>query len=465
MLNRYFKTYSHRIAVILLPLAVSTVAFCGVAAAKEAPLITVKPEQASGAGYTEVSFFKLEGSPGQTVRGGRLAVKNPRNRQVRVTFDPVDAQTAKNLGFAYDVRGLKIHGPARWTKLAGRKMTITPKRSAAVEFSVKIPRSAKSGDYLSGIGVEALDQKSKVSPEQGVALAEKRRYAIGVFVSIPGPRRPSIKFTGAEVKRFPAGVTFLLKAHNAGNVILRKVHGSAEVLRGGKRVLSTRIPPGTFVTNTSIKYPLLAKSERPRQGTLYRVKATMRYRGGVARLNELVRFGKKEAKIQEEFLGPEEKGGIPTWVWVVIALFGLLLLGAAAYLVRRHVKRRPLGRSAGLSLLEQELSTIEEEGRPLSVVVLSIVPTKKSVRRKLLANLQAKLRPSDVLCNLSDNELLVIFPDTGKEVATGLAVDINRSLERVEELQDKVAKIGVATTEQRMDAEELVESATEQADC
>ncbi len=452
---------AYQIIRFTLLFVVITAIVGGAAAAKEPPLITVAPEQASGSGYKTASFFELEGEPGQTVRAGRLTVDNPRDKQVRVALDSVDAQTAKNLGFAYDVRGLKIHGPSRWTKLDERKLTIAPKKSATVDFTVEIPASAKPGDYLSGISVQALDQEAKQNSDSKVGVSSVQRYVIGVLVATPGPRNPLIKFTGASVERFPAGVTFVLKARNAGNVILRKVHGSAEVFQGKKKILSAKIPKGTFVTGTSIEYPLLAKQQQPKEGTVFRVKAVLRYKGGVARLDESVRFGKKQAKLQEEFAAPEDKGGgIPGWAWGLFGLLAALIIGAAIYLIRRHRSRRILDRAAGLALLKHELDNIGESGQPVSITVLLRVPTEKDIRQKLLDTLTTRLHSSNTLCELDDRKLLVISPDTGGEAAAGLAAEIGRTLARVEGLGEEAPKVGSATAEQKTDAEKLIEEAS-----
>ncbi len=437
--------------------AVAVPSSAGAAAVRE-PLIVVEPQQSIGGSYRTTGFFEIEGEPGAAVSGGRLLIKNRASRPVTVSVEPVDGETAQNLGFAYKLRGPEIRGSTRWTELAKRRVTIAAGRTTSVELSVQIPASAKAGEYLSGISVQARGQNQETNPGSGVVVSSERRHVVGLLVSIPGPRYPSIELSGAHVERLPAGVTFFLHARNPGNKVLRKVYGSAEVTRGGKKVLSTRIQPGTFVSGTSIKYPLLARNQRPSEGTRFRVRATLHYRGGVARLDEFVTFGKKQAKRQEEFLGPnEEGGGVPWWV-----AFGFLAVPLTATLGRRR-RRSMLSRSAGLTLLERELAGLEESGRPLSVIALTEVLSENGSRRKLIADLRTRLRSSDGICELSDSELMIISPDTGNETIAGQAADTRRALVRLEGLDEEVPKIGVATAEKETTAEALIERATKSA--
>ena len=60
-----------------------------------------------------------------------------------------------------------------------------------------------------------------------------QRYAVGMFVKVPGPRHSLIELPSASVEREPSGLTFYVQARNPGNTILQKgVRGSLLVTRG-----------------------------------------------------------------------------------------------------------------------------------------------------------------------------------------------------------------------------------------
>lgn len=309
------------------------------AAAAPPPPMTVSLHQPFG---RPRSYFDFKAQPGQKVQAGTLELRNRRARRVTVLLDPIGAVTASTLGSAYQVRGAPIRGPARWTRLARRRVRLGPHARRSVAVTVALPSSARPGDYLSGIGVQALRRPYHRRPHHtkarsNVSISSIQRYAIGLEVQIPGPRHPLIRLTKASIHRNPAGVTFYIFGRNAGNVILKHVHGRALVSQGDRVVKRLSIRPGTFVTGTSIAFPILTPSERPQEGTVYRVRAVMRYRGRVARLNTLVGFGAADALRELAFEGttaPSEHRGFPAWL---VAIAPLAILDAVVvFLLRRQ---------------------------------------------------------------------------------------------------------------------------------
>ncbi|HUA75312.1 MAG TPA: hypothetical protein VL988_11190 [Solirubrobacteraceae bacterium] len=289
----------------------------------------------------DLSYLKLEGEAGQTLQAGGLELANPGDETIRAALAPVDGRTLDTLGSSYDPSGSAIHGSTRWLALGARTVELAPHEHKLVEVAVRVPGDAKPGDSLSGVSVEELGQEARVrSAGSGAATASVVRYAIGVEVSLGGARRPLIRFTGASVRRDPAGPTFELAARNAGNVILQGVHGNVRVLRDGRTVLSRAIPAGTFLAGTEISYPVPALHQEPAEGTRYRVQATLRYPGGVARLNRTVTFGHAAAVVAARFGGPAAGGGSGDW-WklVLIALGATYCLVTTAMLLRRRGRR------------------------------------------------------------------------------------------------------------------------------
>jgi hypothetical protein len=289
-----------------------------------------------------LSYFKLQATPGSVMRPGTIELRNPTSKRLRVALAHVDGETLGTLGSSYSPPGTRARGSTLWLEVGRRAVTLMPGASAVVPISVRVPSAVAPGDYLSGVSVEALDQRASSVAKKGLSIASVSRYAIGVEVSIPGPRHPLIQFTGAEIQRQPGGLTFVLRARNPGNVILQNVHGWVRVTRGARAVVSRPIGAGTFVTNTSIAYPVPAFQQRPSQGTRYRIVAWMRYAGGIARLDTNVTFGHRQAAIARQYAhGPASGGGGTPW-WeiaggVVVILYAL---GTTILLLRRR-RREP----------------------------------------------------------------------------------------------------------------------------
>jgi hypothetical protein len=292
------------------------------------PGLIVSPHPA---GQTGLSYFRLTVRNGRPAQAGTIELRNPSSKPMRVVLAAVDGQTLGTLGSSYAPGGTKAHDSTRWLRLGGRKVSIGPHASIVVRVSVAAPKKAKPGDYLAGVSIEQLGQGAKTSAKHGIAIASVVRYAIGVEMTVPGRRRPSIVFTGATVQRQPAGPVFLLLARNRGNVILTNVHGTAVVTSGH------RLGPGTFVSHTSIEYPLPAYHERPSEGARYRVRALLRYEGGVARLDTNVAFGRAQAVTQRTYERPAAgHRGTAWWKIAGVALLVAYAFGASLLLLRRR---------------------------------------------------------------------------------------------------------------------------------
>src|SRR3954469_1847513 len=260
-------------------------AFAPSASAAAPPAMSVVVHPASGVAG---SYFTLSPRPGHPTLAGTLEVRNRSSRRIVVRLDPVGSLTASTLGSAYGTATPERSGQTAWTRIGKRRLVLAPRQKTSVPVAVNTPPDVRPGDYLSGISVQATGPGQERRLHGNIAVSSVQRYAVGLLVEIPGPRHPQIRIASAKVTREPAGLTFYLHSTNAGNAILQKVSGTMLVTRGKRTVARTNIGPGTFVTGTSIDYPLLVPREQPSEGADYRVRAFMRYQGGVARFDNRV---------------------------------------------------------------------------------------------------------------------------------------------------------------------------------
>jgi hypothetical protein len=331
-LSRRLAGLTERV-LLALALALAIAAHQAASAPASGGGLIVIPSPASGAA---TSYFKLSLQRGRGARAGTIGLHNRSTRALRVALSAVDGLTLDTLGSAYRPSGSGAHGVTRWLRVAKPTVGLAAGASAQVPVSVVVPRGTPAGDYLAGVSVEALGQKAETATH-GVSIASAVRYAIGVEVTVAGARSPAIRFTGAQLRRQPAGLTFLLEATNSGNVILQGAQGSA-LIRNGRRVVA-RAPlgPGTFVTGTSIAYPVPAFGEHPAEGTRYRITAVLRYRGGIARLDTSIVFGHPQALIQQQYATPQRgHRGTAWWKIALLAAAIVYSLTTTVLLLRRR---------------------------------------------------------------------------------------------------------------------------------
>jgi hypothetical protein len=289
-----------------------------------------------------LSYFRLPAEPGAEVQAGAVELQNPTLARMRVVLSAVDGETLSTLGSGYASPGSPRHGSTLWLRLGAREVTLAPAARVKVPVSVLVPAAVTPGDYLSGISIEALDQRPQGLAKKGVSIASVERYALGVETLVPGPRHPLIQFTSASLQRQPAGLTFLLHARNVGNVILQGVRGHVLITRAGHTVVSEAIEPGTFVTGTRIAYPATAMNQTATAGTRYRVHAWLSYPGGRARLDTSVTFGHRQVLIQGSYAHPTPGSHGSTPWWEIAAGVAVLLYALFTTVLLLRRKQEPL---------------------------------------------------------------------------------------------------------------------------
>ena len=440
-------------ASIVPAIVAGTLACAPGAFAAAAPPMTVTVSSASG---DSGNYFQLRAQPGRTTAAGSLNLQNQTGKQIRVLLDPVRGLTASTLGSAYGLHGTKASGPAGWVVLGKRRVTLGPHGQMHVPVSVRVPSSASPGDYLAGIGVQAAGAGSQVQLKGNVAISSVQRYAVGLDTTLPGPRHPSIKLTGIGLDREPAGVTFSIDARNSGNVILQNVHGVATISDGDNTVATRKLGPGTFVTGTSIAYPLLVPSLHPSQGTSYRVQAALQYPGGVARIDKVVQFGQTDAMRQQAYGGPKVNSGGGGNHLILFLLIAAAIAGCLAAL---EVRRRRSGEGALRRRLPREIAHARETGEPLSVILVPADNNRST--RELASAVRGSLRSRDQLFRLKHSGLMVVSPDTGPEAGEMLAAEFRHQL-----IRDGGAAAAVIpiTSAAESSAEELLEAVVASAD-
>jgi len=281
------KLRSTILLLALLGTALAAAILGSPAFADGSPQIGVTIHQASG---NASGVFQVQAQPGETVEAGTVEVVSSSDFPVEAQTDAVNGITNSMLGADYG--GMTEHpvGAASWLDLGNGIISIAPDSSVLIPVAVQVPSTALPGDYLSGVSIYALNQDCA----DGDNFCSTTRLVVGVEVQIPGPSDPVVTLSGIKTQQRPQGVLLSLLANNPGNVILQNVTGSVVITSGGHLVKELTIEPGTFVSQTSIEYPIYLVPClfcTPPSPTVYHVQATMTYAGGTAQLSQNVTVG------------------------------------------------------------------------------------------------------------------------------------------------------------------------------
>jgi len=296
-------------------------------------------------------------------------------------------------------------------------VTLPPRGKARVPVTVNMGSGTRPGDYLAGVSVQSADS-GDVQLQGNVAVASVQRYAIGVEIRVPGPRHPHIRLTGVNLSREPSATTFSILGRNDGNAILQNVHGLATISEGSDVIARRSLGPGTFVTGTSIAYPLLFPKLQPQEGATYRVRAQLRYPGGTARIDKVVSFGAVDAMRQQAYGGPKVNGGGGgtklLLFWLITGLF-------AAFLAALEVRWLRSGEAALRRALPRQIAGASASGKPLSVILVG-----GWRGRELRRSVRSCIRRTDRLYRFADSTLVIVSPDRAAQAGEALATEIRR---------------------------------------
>lgn len=319
--------------LLLIALAALVAAPAGASAA--AGLIVV-PHPASN---SALSYFTTTATPGASTDGGTLELRNDGQSPLVVALTAVNGRTLDTLGSGYETSRSAPTGSTAWLHFGAPRVDLAPGAVVSVPVSVTVPQGAAAGEYLSGVSVEALGQNATSNPANGVSVASAERYAIGFVTTVPGPLAAVIHLTGAAVETQPSGIVFTVKASNAGNAIVKGVHGTVRIQREGKTVASEQITSGTFISHSAISFPVPAHAQRPPEGTAYAVSATLVYPGGMAHLSKDVMFGERQAHVQQAYgrsSGSSPFGSLPVWAVIGFVLVAIYAAATTSVLLRRR---------------------------------------------------------------------------------------------------------------------------------
>ncbi|MFJ8162929.1 hypothetical protein ACIRBY_18655 [Streptomyces sp. NPDC096136] len=295
-----------RLAALLL---LAAAALPASPAAADEPGWTAEP--ASGAAADRRPSFYLAG-PAAAVLEDRLALANTGDRERTVTLRGADAHNTPDGAFA--VRPAReTRGAGAWISFgAAATVTLPPHTRAVVPFTVTVPPSAPPGDH----------------PAAVVAAEGGREAGVRVDVRVGGPVLAALTVEDVSVRGRGAATTIAYTLVNRGNVALtpalalhaeRALGGArdprraralpVELLPGGRITLTEPWPGAPAFDRVSLRLTATAPGAAPATAT---ATAWLAPGGSAARAGA-----------------------------------GLLLLGAAALVLVRVLRRGPPGRWRG----------------------------------------------------------------------------------------------------------------------
>lgn len=261
-----------RTAVVLGGLVLAAAATPASAAEEPQSSFSIRP-MPDGRGY-----FVFSARPRQTITG-RFRIANTGTKPGVAYLYPVDGTTGATSGAVYLSRDAARRDVGGWLRLPIRRITLEPRQTKIVRFTVRVPKRVRSGDHLGGIVAENAEISGAPASGggSGLNIRIRRLSIVAVQVNLPGPRLPKLEFDGVSVGAGAGYQILYLTLGNRGNVMVKsklsvRITGPARHL-----AYARELELDTFVPKTGIAFPFYLLRRPPLAPGRYQLTGLLAY--------------------------------------------------------------------------------------------------------------------------------------------------------------------------------------------
>jgi hypothetical protein len=244
-----------RKALLLMAVCAGALASAQTVLAAAAPNFSLRPTTYRPALPETKSYFVLDLRPGATVTE-KVRVSNVGSATGTLKLYAVDATTGQTSGTVYESSATAKHDAGKWISLGTRRLTLRPRESRVVTFTLRVPTGARTGDHVGGIVAENEQLTKPIGSKSAMQISIRHLTVAAVVVRVPGlaAARLNIQRVAAVGEH---GYQFLrLDLGNGGNVMIKPT-GRLLLRNGsGKTIVNKQIRLDTLIPHTQIGYPV-----------------------------------------------------------------------------------------------------------------------------------------------------------------------------------------------------------------
>jgi hypothetical protein len=192
--------------------------------------------------------------PGENYKGDIVLLNNDETPQEAKVYLTDYFFSADDKVF-YEDPGTRPRSNSAWLTYTPKRLTIPPKGSASISYSVKVPDSKDLlGTYwcvmmVEGIASESAES-SKAPKTPTVSVSQVIRYALQVITHIGDSGKRNLKFTNSKLALDKDKKTLLIDVENTGDYMLRayisvELYDQKGTLAGKYTGDAFRLFPGT----------------------------------------------------------------------------------------------------------------------------------------------------------------------------------------------------------------------------
>jgi hypothetical protein len=277
---------------------------------------------------------------------GAVLVRNLSGHALTVILQRADIQNASNGNANYITTGVAATG--RWLRVSAGRVHLAAHTSQRVTYTISIPADAVGGSHYAGI--VAINAANFDTPAvRGRAKGRSFRFylisrqALPLTVRLPGRLSRGLSLRSASVSVEPIGAGLVLGLLPGGNELTEDAPVNLRVLRDAHTIFKYASTLGQLFPGSPLNFRI------PWHGTptagAYHLIGTIRPQGStVIYINRTIQFtpqGAAQLKRVTPAAAQPPAAGMPGWVWIVLALGGMLLIGLSLAVWKLSRRARP----------------------------------------------------------------------------------------------------------------------------
>jgi len=150
----------------------------------------------------------------EEIKKSKVDIKNDSDQSVDLKIYPVDAVTTKDGSFAPQSEDVTKDGVGIWIKMPISELSLNPKETKTVDFTITVPQNAEIGDHMGAI---IIQNKKTTGTEKNTSVQVVNRLGARIYISIPGEKISKLEISAFDKTMENGKVIFQLTLANQGN--------------------------------------------------------------------------------------------------------------------------------------------------------------------------------------------------------------------------------------------------------
>ena len=151
----------------------------------------IEPATTSKNTTSDRAFFAIETAPDQVIEDA-IEITNATDHPLKLDLYPADAFNSPGAGFALRPQNEPNTDVGTWITLSEGEVTIKPKKTIKVPFTMAVPPGATPGDHVGGIVALNPVATGEQTTAEGAVIQVQQAVGVRMYTRMAGPLNPQL---------------------------------------------------------------------------------------------------------------------------------------------------------------------------------------------------------------------------------------------------------------------------------